>query len=137
MRIFRVAGICGSIAALGLILEPTVARAQYASDFAAESNPNAIRYFGFAKDVGGRRIADVTVLLKKGPSTYIFITDKTGRFRGELPQSFAMASVKPTCVKAGFQMVRADKRPGVGTRTVQVDCAMRPAVTGGPPRASR
>lgn len=107
------------------------AYAQYLFD---PSNPDeqtpGIRYFGSAKDEKGVLIPGVTVLIViEGRSSFVFVTDDAGRFRGTLPLTLAnsapdTASVK--CSKTGYQFVRAIKRPGMDAPKpyVQVDCVL-------------
>jgi hypothetical protein len=112
------------------------AHAQYSFD---PSNPDeqtpGIRYFGSAKDEKGVLIPGVTVLIViGGRSSFVFVTDDQGRFRGTVPLTLpdsAPDTVAAKCSKTGYQFVKAIKRPGMGAPKpyVQVDCVLHSAVS--------
>jgi hypothetical protein len=110
--------------------------AQYAYD---PSNPDeqgpGIRYFGSAKDEKGSLLAGVTVLIDSDETSFVFVTDEQGRFRGKVPLNMVAAKVTADCSKPGFQTVRVTKRPGpqAPKPTVQVDCVLRVAAAGAAP----
>jgi hypothetical protein len=102
------------------------AGAQYFGNTPDELDPNHIRYFGSAKDARGKLLADVTFTFEAAQSTFVFLTDGDGRFRGGVPLSFAARDVKSACIKSGYQMLRVTKRDGFGKGTVQFDCVLQP-----------
>jgi len=106
------------------------AGAQYDIDFnVSEDEWHGIRYFGFAKDVSGKRVEDVTIRLEGPESTHFFVTDHDGRFRGVLPVAATSGNVAVECWKEGFAAVRVTKRRGpknASRQSVQVDCLLRP-----------
>ena len=112
------------------------AYAQYSYD---PSNPDeqtpGIRYFGSAKDERGVPITGVTVLIViEGRSSFVFVTDDAGRFRGTLPQTFADSApdkVSAKCQKPGYRFVKVNKRPGVGAPKpyMQLDCVLHLTVS--------
>ena len=111
------------------------AMAQYAHDPSnADEQGPGIRYFGSAKDEKGSLLAGVTVLIEKAETTFVYVTDEQGRFRGTLPLNMA-ANVTAACSKPGFQTVRVVKRPGppAPKQTVQVDCVLGVAAAGAAP----
>ena len=111
------------------------ALAQYAHDPSnADEQVPGIRYFGSAKDEKGSLLAGVTVLIEKAETTFVYVTDEQGRFRGTVPLNMA-SNVTAACSKAGFQTVRVVKRPGppAPKPTVQVDCVLRMAAAGAAP----
>jgi len=102
--------------------------AQYAFDpSAADEQMHGIKYFGAAKDEKGSLIPGVTILLSASQTSFVFVTDDAGRFRGILPVDALPGNFSPKCSKAGFQFVKATKRPGLdGPKPyVQVDCVLR------------
>lgn len=115
----------------GLALAPAIpAFAQYTLDMTEEAGKAPhIRYFGSAKDDKGKQLGDVTVLLVRESSSYVFVTNAGGRFSGALPVSMRLSMVTPKCIKSGFQTVRIAKRTAtVGKKSsAQVDCIMRRA----------
>jgi hypothetical protein len=121
-----IAMLCGVIS-----LEPgSPARAQYTYNPAnADEQEVGIRYFGAAKDTNGALVPGATIMLSSDLSSYVFVTDEQGRFRGSLPLGAVANKVTPKCFKAGFQAVQVTKRPGPpGVKpTVQVDCVLRPS----------
>ncbi len=114
-------------AAAALIGWGSPAFAQYSMDSAPALAPGQIRYFGAAKDERGRVLRDVTFSLQSGPITFVYVTDHDGRFRGALPTEVPVARIQARCMKAGYQVIRVSKRPGVasGRRFVQLDCLLR------------
>lgn len=112
------------------------AYAQYSFD---PANPDeqtpGIRYFGSAKNEQGVLIPGVTVLiLIGGRSSFVFVTDDQGRFRGTLPLTPADSApdtVAAKCSKTGYQFVKVIKRPGMGAPRpyMQVDCVLRSALS--------
>jgi hypothetical protein len=112
------------------------AYAQYSFD---PSNPDeqtpGIRYFGAAKDEKGVLLPGVTVLIViGGRSSFVFVTDDQGRFRGTVPLTLADSTpdtVAAKCSKMGYQFVRAIERPGLGAPRpyVQVDCVLHSSVS--------
>jgi hypothetical protein len=113
------------------------AYAQYTYD---PSNPDeqapGIRYFGSAKDERGVLIPGVSVFIViGGKSSFVFVTDDQGRYRGTLPLALAGSApdaVAAKCSKAGYQFVKAIKRPGMGAPKpyMQVDCVLHLAISG-------
>lgn len=110
-----------------LLGAPPAALAQYTADAGEEEQGDHIRYFGSVKDVSGALVQDATLILTNGSSSYVFVTDKLGRFRGHLPLDAVAAKVTVRCFKADFASVRVSKRagPAGAKRTVQVDCVLR------------
>jgi len=116
-------------AGLGALLLMSSATAQYVFEEPVhDADKIGVRYFGFAKDPKGARLENVTILLESGPSSFIFVTDANGRFRGTLPLELPANAVTPTCSKEGHISVRTTKRPGPKSArpTVQIDCILRP-----------
>jgi hypothetical protein len=102
--------------------------AQYAFDPSnADEQMPGVRYFGSVKDDRGNHLAGATIVIDDPQSTFIFVTDHDGRFRGVLPEDTAFAQVKLKCFKIGYRLVRVTKRPGPAKAkpTVQVDCLLR------------
>jgi hypothetical protein len=99
----------------------------YLYDPSAVDEQTGIKYFGAAKDSNGVLLKDVTFKLVTSQSTFVFVTDDQGRFRGNLPLGMTPEKVISTCFKAGFQMTRIDVRPGpkAPKPTVEVDCFLR------------
>jgi hypothetical protein len=114
-----------------LMAAPSQAQTGYALDSPADDHDEStsVRYFGSAKDGGGRLLADVTVLLDTADTSLVFVTDGNGRFRGHLPLDIPMSAVTPTCAKAGYVLERVSKRSGPKSAraSVQVDCVLRRA----------
>lgn len=113
------------------------AYAQYTYDPSnADEQGPGIRYFGSAKDERGVLIPGVSVFIViGGTSSFVFVTDDQGRFRGILPPALAGSApdtVSAKCSKAGYQFVRAIKRPGMGAPKpyLQVDCVLHSANSG-------
>jgi hypothetical protein len=123
------AGWCGIVALI--VISSAAAQYSYNPAAADEQQPG-IRYFGSAKDDKGSLMAGVTVVLDTDQSSFVFITDEQGRFRGTLPLGTLPEKVAPKCSKAGFQFVRVSKRPApAGPKpVVQVDCVLRRANSG-------
>jgi hypothetical protein len=112
------------------------AHAQYLFDPSnADEQAPGIRYFGSAKDDKGILIPGVTVSISVGGKTsFVFVTDEQGRFRGNLPlpsEGSAKNDISPKCFKAGYQFMRATQRPGVNAPKpfVQVDCVLHLAAS--------
>jgi hypothetical protein len=122
------------LVALGATLLPT-AIAQYVSDPSSEDEKDSIRYFGSAKDASGAVLPAATILITHKSSSFVFVTDEAGRFRGHLPLQAVAGQVSVKCFKADFEPVRLTKRAGpAGARpSVQVDCILR-ATAGAAPR---
>jgi hypothetical protein len=132
LRICRLAAVTSSF-----VLAPTwlgTAEAQqqppqqsYLYDPSAADEQTGIKYFGAAKDAKGALLKDVTIQLVTQQSTFVFVTDNQGRFRGNLPQGMTPEKVTSTCFKAGFQMTRIDVRQGpkAPKPTVEVNCFLR------------
>ncbi len=114
-----------------LLLSSASAQYNYDPGNADEQVPG-IRYFGSAKDDQGSLLSGVSILIDSPQAAFVFITDDQGRFHGNLPLDLGPDKVAPKCFKAGFQLVRMNKRPGPqGPKpTVQVDCVLRPASSG-------
>ena len=107
----------------------SAASAQYnfADEIGAADRPG-VRFFGSAKDNKGSHIPDVTFLLDSKQTSYVFVTDAQGRFRGTLPLDTTVNTVTAKCWKAGLELVRITKRPGpkaAARSAVQVDCLLR------------
>lgn len=105
------------------------AHAQYTYSPAAADELPGIRYFGSAKDEKGALLPDVSVEIDMQNISYLFVTDEQGRYRVNLPLDMRPENVTLKCFKAGFQLVRVNKRPGpAGPKlTVQADCVLRAA----------
>ena len=120
--------VCIALTATFLASLPTMVAGQYTVDMSddAESRPH-IRYFGSAKDNGGRRLPDVTILIESRNSNFIFLSDQSGRFSGALPIAMKAPTVSARCVRRGYQTVRVTKRAssGGGKSSVQVDCILK------------
>jgi hypothetical protein len=99
----------------------------YLYDPSAADEQTGIKYFGAAKDAKGALLKDVTFQLVTSQSTFVFVTDDQGRFRGSLPLGTTPEKVTSTCFKAGFQMTRIDVRQGpkAPKPTVEVNCFLR------------
>jgi len=99
----------------------------YMYDPSAADEQPGIKYFGAAKDANGALLKDVTFQLVTPQSTFVFVTDEQGRFRGNLPLGMTPDKVSSKCFKAGFLMTRIDVRPGpkAPKLTVQVDCFLK------------
>lgn len=112
--------------AIGVFVLP-LARAQYVSDPSSEDEKDSIRYFGAVKDIGGTVLPAATILITHKSSSFVFVTDEAGRFRGHLPLQAVAGQVSVRCFKADFAPVRLTKRAGpAGARpSVQVDCILR------------
>ena len=116
------------VASLIALTHATAGHAQYSYD---PSNPDetnsGFAYFGSAKDERGEFIPDVVVILEIEQFDYVFLTDKTGRFRARLPVEAQPAAVKANCSKPGYELLRVNKRPGPrsAATTLQVDCVLR------------
>jgi hypothetical protein len=119
-------------AATLLLISPVPAQYSYDPAAADEQGPPGIRYFGSVKDDSGAFIPGATILLDSQQSSFVFVTDEQGRFRGTLPMDSQVSSVTTKCWKAGFQFIRISKRLGPqGLKpTVQVDCVLHPANSG-------
>jgi len=113
---------------------PPVALAQYTAEAGEAEQGDHIRYFGSVKDVDGALVQDATLILTNGSSSYVFVTDRLGRFRGHLSLDAVAGKVTVRCFKADFAPVRVSKRagPAGAKRTVQVDCVLRAAPTSAP-----
>jgi hypothetical protein len=94
---------------------------------APDEQQPGIKYFGAAKDANGALLKDVTFQLVTPQSTFVFVTDAQGRFRGNLPEGMTPDKVSSKCFKTGFQMTRIDVRAGpkAPKQTVQVDCFLK------------
>lgn len=104
--------------------------AQYAFDPSnADEQMPGVRYFGSVKDDRGAHVAGATIVIDDPKSTFIFVTDHDGRFRGLLPEDTALGQVQLKCFKMGYRLVRVTKRPGAAKAkpTVQIDCRLRAA----------
>lgn len=105
-----------------------VALAQYTFDPANEDEQGEhIRYFGAVKDEEGSLVKDATIVITHKSSSFVFVTDNLGRFRGQLPLDAVAGKVAVKCFKAGFEPVRVSKRAGSSgkKRSVQLDCVLR------------
>ena len=119
--------VAGWSAVCGLAALST-ASAQYSYDPSnADEQVPGMRYFGSAKDSQGSLLSGVSFVFDTGPALYVFVTDKQGRYRGNLPLGTVPAKVSAKCLKAGFRSVRLTQRRGsLGSRpTVQVDCVLQ------------
>ena len=110
------------------ILTPSYSQYTY-DPSAADEQGQGIRYFGSAKDEKGVLISGVTVAIEiGGTSTFVFVTDDQGRFRGRIPLVLAgpASNAATKCSKPGYRFVRSIQRPGVDAPKpyVQVDCVL-------------
>ncbi len=107
------------------------APAQYVYNPAAADEAPGIRYFGSAKDDKGALLSGVSISLEHEMLSFLFVTDDAGRFRQNVPLDMISDAVTVKCFKAGFQLIRINKRPGPNgpKQTVQVDCVLRAATT--------
>ena len=105
-----------------------LALAQYTYDPSAadELDKPGILYFGSARDERGAYVADVLVVLENIQTNYTLVTDVRGRFRAKLPPGSTLASVRASCSKPGYRLLRINKRasPAGPEATVQIDCLL-------------
>src|SRR5262245_25875379 len=74
----------------------------YALARSVPPNGAANVYFGSAKDSDGKHLTGVVVNLNVGPTTYVAVTDDTGRYRLELPEDVLPTQVQVACSKPGY-----------------------------------
>lgn len=128
-RVGRLAVACALLVSALPWTQPA-AVAQYTSDPASEEEQGEhVRYFGSVKDEDGAVVPDATLIIRYKTSSFVFVTDRMGRFRGHLPPDALPTKVAVNCFKADFALVRVTKRAGPSgpSRTVQVDCRLRAA----------
>jgi hypothetical protein len=106
------------------------AMAQYTLESQTDHHEaSGVRYFGSARDDRGVFLADVSFILDSAQGSFVFLTDASGRFRGNLPLGTLSQEVTARCWKPGLKTVRLTRRkgPGSGAPSVQLDCTLRPA----------
>jgi hypothetical protein len=116
---------CTGIAAL-MLASPVSAQYTFDPNNADEQQPG-YKFFGSAKDVRGALMPGVSFVIEHA---YTLVTDGQGRFRGIVPDTFAINTASVGCAKPGFTVVRVTKRPGppgLKKQTLQVDCVLQAA----------
>ena len=80
-------------------------------------------YFGPVRDSAGTLLPNTTVILDNShnDSTYVGVTDATGRFRLRLPRDIRPDQVAPRCSKRGYTLVKLIKRPPPRGATTPVE----------------
>jgi hypothetical protein len=121
----------GATAALACLIAASIANpivfAQYAFNPAAADEGPGIKYFGSAKDTNGAPLPDVSIQIRGDNTTFVSVTDNQGRFRENVTLDMVPEKVRLKCFKAGYELVRLNKRlgPSAPKQTVQVDCILR------------
>jgi len=114
-------------------LAPAWAQYTYNPNNADEKTPG-VRYFGSAKDERGALLAGVVVIVRTSLGNYTLLTDETGHFHVKVPFNLIPSGelVFTTCYKAGYELVRLTKRPGIPGQNPaeQIDCVLRRAASG-------
>ena len=116
------------LALLGVFTADSAA-AQYTYDPSAadELDKPGNLYFGSARDERGAVVPDVLVILETTQTSFTLVTDEQGRFRARLPLTTLAVSVKASCSKPGYVVLRVTKRLGPKRENtpVQVDCLLK------------
>lgn len=127
------AGMLVALCTLGSAFAPARAQYTYSPNNADEKTPG-VRYFGSAKDERGALLAGVIVLVRTSLSNYTLLTDETGHFHVKVPFRLIPSGelVFTTCYKAGYELVRMTKRPGIPGQNPaeQIDCVLRRSAAG-------
>lgn len=115
--------LCGTMASV----INTAALAQYVYNPNNADEGPGIRYFGSAKDDNGALLPDVSIQIIGNNLTYMLITDAQGRYRQLVPLGMDTQKTTVRCFKAGYELVRLNKRlgPSAPKQTVQADCILR------------
>ena len=110
-----------------LAVAPAAAQYTYDPSAADELDKPGNLYFGSARDERGAAVPDVMVILETTQTNFTLVTDEQGRFRARLPLDTLAASVKASCSRPGYVVVRVTKRQGPkrANSPVQVDCLLK------------
>jgi hypothetical protein len=117
-------------AVYGLIAAAAISSAAAQQYLYSPTSPDevpGIRYFGSAKDDRGALLAGVSIHLVIKNLSYVLVTNEQGRYSVDLPVKMRAEDIAVKCFKAGYAVVRLNKRRGptaAPIATVQTDCVL-------------